>query len=141
MSHYYKFFCSRENLKGIRDFVTNVLKTYPLSEIEINQMVLAVDEICSNMIIHSHQCKEDDSIELSIRNQKEGIVFEIIDKGEDLFNISGHQDPSISDIVREGKKGGVGLMLVKKIMDNVEVSAENSQHVWRLYKKIPHKNI
>jgi serine/threonine-protein kinase RsbW len=139
MSHYYKFFCSRENLKGIRDFVTNVLKTHPLSEIEINQMVLAVDEICSNMIIHSHHCKEDDSIELSIRNQKDGIVFEIIDKGEDLFNLSSHHDPSISDIVREGKKGGVGLMLVKKIMDNVEVSAENSQHVWRLYKKIPHK--
>jgi len=139
MSHYYKFFCSRENLKGIRDFVNNVLKNHALSEIEINQMVLAVDEICSNMIIHSHHCKEDESIELSIRNQKDGIIFEIIDKGDDLFNFSNHQDPSISDIVRQGKKGGVGLMLVKKIMDNVEVSAENSHHVWRLYKKIPHK--
>jgi len=137
MSHYYKFFCSRENLKGIRDFVSNVLKTHPLSEIEINQMVLAVDEICSNMIIHAHHCNEEDSVELSIRNQKDGIVFEIIDRGDELFNISNHQDPSISDIVKQGKKGGVGLLLVKKIMDDVQVRAEDRHHVWRLYKKIP----
>jgi serine/threonine-protein kinase RsbW len=137
MSHYYKFFCSRENLKGIRDFVSNVLKNHPLSEIEINQVVLAVDEICSNMIIHSHQCNEDDFIELNIRNQKEGIVFEIIDKSKELFDLSHYKTPSIPEIVRQGKKGGVGLMLVKKIMDDVEVSNENSQNVWRLYKKLP----
>ncbi|MES2730799.1 MAG: ATP-binding protein [Bacteroidota bacterium] len=141
MSHYYKFFCSRENLRGIRDFVTSVLKNHPLSETEINQMVLAVDEICSNMIIHSHQCNEEDFIELSIRNQKDGIVFEIVDKGDELFNLSSHQDPSITDIVKQGKKGGVGLMLVKKIMDNVEVLSEDSHHVWRLYKKLPPQRI
>jgi len=137
MSHYYKFFCSRENLKGIRDFVTNVLKNHPLSEIEVNQVVLAVDEICSNMIIHSHQCNEDDFIELNIRNQKEGIVFEIIDKSEEVFDLSHYETPSIAEIVRQGKKGGVGLMLVKKIMDDVEVSNENSRNIWRLYKKLP----
>jgi serine/threonine-protein kinase RsbW len=137
MSHYYKFFCSRENLKGIRDFVSNVLKNHPLSEIEVNQVVLAVDEICSNMIIHSHQCNEDDFIELNIRNQKEGIVFEIIDKSEELFDLSRYKTPSIAEIVQQGKKGGVGLMLVKKIMDDVEVSNENSRNVWRLYKKLP----
>ncbi len=137
MSHYYKFFCSRENLKGIRDFVSNVLKNYPLSEIEVNQVVLAVDEICSNMIIHAHQCNEDDFIELNIRNQKEGIVFEIIGKSEELFDLSHYKPPSITEIVQQGKKGGVGLMLVKKIMDDVEVSKENSHNVWRLYKKLP----
>ena len=137
MRHNYKFFCSRENLKGIRNFVSNVLKNQPLTENEVNQVILAVDEICSNTIIHSHDCNEEDAIELNILNQPDGIVFEIVDRGDNLFNLNNYQDPSIHDIIKLGKKGGVGLMLVRKIMDNVEVLNENSQHIWRLYKKIP----
>ena len=141
MSHYYKFFCSRENLKGIRDFVNNVLKNHPLSETEINQIVLAVDEICSNMVIHSHNCNENDAIELNIRNLKDGIVFEIIDRSEQLFDLSTYKEPSIADIVKQGRKGGVGLMLVKRIMDDVEIRSENSHNVWRLYKKLPNPSV
>ncbi|MBC7919504.1 MAG: ATP-binding protein [Ferruginibacter sp.] len=120
----------------MRDFVNNVLKNQSLTENEINQVVLAVDEICSNMIVHAHNGNEDDTIELNVRNQPEGILFEIVDKGDNLFNLKGYQDPSIHDIIQQGKKGGVGLFLVRKIMDNVEVFNEDSQHIWRLYKKI-----
>jgi serine/threonine-protein kinase RsbW len=136
MIHYYKFFCSRENLKGIRDFVSGVLGNYNLSEIEINQMVLAVDEVCTNLVIHSHQCNANDSIELSIRNQKEGITFEIIDKGAAYFDFGSHKNPDLRQMVREGRSGGVGLMLVKRLMDKVEVEYSDTHSTWRLYKEI-----
>jgi serine/threonine-protein kinase RsbW len=136
MIHYYKFFCSRENLKGIRDFVTGVLKNYRLSDIEINQMVLAVDEVCANLIIHSHHCNIEDSIELSIKNQKGGITFEIIDRGAPYFDFASHKQPDIKEIVRSGRSGGVGLMLVKKLMDKVEVEYKDTHSTWRLYKGV-----
>lgn len=137
MIHYYKFFCSRDNLKGIRDFVNSVLRNYSLSDVEINQMVLAVDEVCANLIIHSHKCNASDAIELSIKNSKEGIVFEIIDRGAIYFDIDSHKTPDIRQMVREGKNGGVGLMLVKRLMDKVEVEYKDTQSTWRLYKELP----
>ncbi len=136
MIHYYKFYCSRENLKGIRDFVTGVLRNYSLSEIEINHMVLAVDEVCSNLIIHSHKCNADDAIELSIRNQATGVTFEIIDRAGTYFDPDTYELPPIKTLVDKGHKGGMGLRLVKTLMDKVEVEYHDSQSTWRLYKGI-----
>jgi serine/threonine-protein kinase RsbW len=136
MIHYYKFFCSRENLKGIRDFVSSVLRNYSLSDVEINQMVLAVDEVCTNLIIHSHKCNVNDSIELSIKNQKEGITFEIIDRGAIYFDFENYKNPDLKQLIKEGSNGGVGLMLVKRLMDKVEVEHKESQSTWRLFKEI-----
>lgn len=136
MIHYYKFFCSRDNLKGIREFVKGVLLNYSLSEVEINQIVLAVDEVCTNLIVHSHHCNVEDSIELSIKNQKEGITFEIIDRGAVYFDLAAHKNPDLQQMVREGKNGGVGLMLVKRLMDKVEVEYQDTHSTWRLYKEI-----
>ncbi|MDO1448562.1 ATP-binding protein [Rhodocytophaga aerolata] len=137
MIHYYKFFCSRENLKGIRDFVTSVLRNYSLSDVEINQMVLAVDEVCTNLIIHSHKCNADDSIELSIKNQKDGITFEIIDRAAAYFDFASYKHPDLKQMVKEGRNGGVGLLLVKRLMDKVEVEYKDTQSTWRLYKELP----
>ena len=99
-------------------------------------MVLAVDEVCSNLIIHSHHCNADDAIELSIRNQSTGVTFEIIDRAGTYFNLQDHKPPEIEDLVKIGHKGGMGLRLVKKLMDKVEVEYHDSQSTWRLHKDI-----
>ena len=54
MSYRYKIGCSLENLKGIRDFVRKSLKGHVVSEVELNEIVLALDEMCSNLMIHAH---------------------------------------------------------------------------------------
>ncbi len=136
MIHQYKVSCIRDNLKLIREFVLTVLKSLTLNEIELNQLVLAVDEVCSNLIIHSHQCNPESSIEIIIQSFPEYILFEIIDQDTDGFDISQYQNPSINKIVKDRRKGGVGLILVHKIMDRVEVVQESSQNIWRLGKQI-----
>lgn len=136
MIHYYKINCVRDNLKLIREFVYTVLQNLSLSEIEINQLVLAVDEVCSNLIIHSHQCNPENSIEINIQDESEIIIFEIIDHDAPAFDLSQYQKPSLTKIVQERRKGGMGLVLVNKIMDKVEVKCENTQNVWRMSKQL-----
>ena len=140
MIHYFKVNCLRDNLKLIREFVNVVLRNLSLSEVEINQLVLAVDEVCSNLIIHSNQCNPNNAIEINILDQKERILFEIIDNEAKEFDITQYKNPNLKKIVKERKKGGLGLMLVNKIMDNVEVKSDNSQNIWRLYKDIKPQN-
>ena len=135
MIHYFKVNCERNNLKLIREFVNVVLRNFSLSDLEINQLVLAVDEVCSNLIIHSQNCNPNNIIEINIQENSEGILFEIIDKTSKSFDLTQYTDPNLHNIVKEKRKGGIGLMLVNKIMDKVEVATDNSRNTWRLLKK------
>jgi serine/threonine-protein kinase RsbW len=99
-------------------------------------MVLAVDEVCSNLIIHSHKCNAGDAIELSIRNQATGVTFEIIDRAGTYFDLNNYKAPELRELIDRSHKGGMGLRLVKTLMDKVEVEYNDSQSTWRLYKDI-----
>lgn len=131
----YKIPCSPNRLKEVRNFVNEVLHEYEFSEVDINRMVLAVDEVCSNLIIHSNNCNPKELLELRINVEEEGITFEIKDQGQ-AFKPDAYKEPTLREVIRKKKKGGIGLMLVKRIMDEIEFRTESSHNVCRLYKKI-----
>lgn len=136
MIHKLKARCSKKQLREIRAFVEKVLKSHKMSDIEAYQIILAVDEICANLIIHSHQCNEEESFELNIDyvDDKE-VKFEIIDEGM-AFALNQYSEPNLKDIIKKKKKGGLGLMLVQRIMDGIEFSKKNNKNVCLLWKKL-----
>ncbi len=137
MTYSIKVKCDKYNLKEIRKFVSDTLRQISVSEDNTNMIVLAVDEICSNLIIHSNECNEQQFIELTIqvKHEPEGIVFEIIDNGH-AFNYSTYEEPSLAEIIKQKRQGGMGMMLVRRIMDSIEFRSEKSHNVCRLFKKI-----
>ena len=136
MEYKFKVPCSKSKLGEIREFLQRVLSENSIPEITVNTLVLAVDEVCANLIIHSHNCNPNDQIELKVKvNGQSEITFDIIDHG-DGFNIGNYKEPSISDIVKQKRKGGIGLMLVRRIMDEVELIEGKKGNVYRLHKKI-----
>jgi len=135
VKYYYKIPCKKDHLKDIRSFVWKALVNHGLSEMDISTMVLAIDEICANLIIHSHQCDPAEFIKININVIKnEGIEFSIYDHGTG-FDISKYDEPSIDDLIKTKRKGGIGLILVKKIMDKIEFITESGFNVCKLYKK------
>lgn len=127
--------CTKKNLKLIRDFVTEYLHALALSDILMNQVVLAVDEICANLIIHANHEDPDKFICLQIQNEQDILRFEISDNGVP-FSRSEYQEPDIEEHIRVGKKGGVGIALVNRIMDKVEFTTSGTKNLCVLYKKI-----
>ncbi|MCK5469977.1 MAG: ATP-binding protein, partial [Cyclobacteriaceae bacterium] len=129
MEYKFKVPCSKSKLGEIREFLQRVLSENSIPEVTVNTLVLAVDEVCANLIIHSHNCNPNDQLELKVRvNGKSEITFDIIDHG-DGFNIGNYQEPSISDIVKQKRKGGIGLMLVRRIMDEIELIKGEKKNV------------
>lgn len=126
---------SKNKLRLMRKFVTDVLKKHSVSEIEINMMVLAVDEVCANIIIHGHPTNSESNVRLGITLKGEGVLFQIIDHGN-AFDIVSYQEPSIEDLVKSKHKGGVGIMLVKKIMDDIEFKSIKQKNTLSLFKKV-----
>ncbi|MBX2964744.1 MAG: ATP-binding protein [Cyclobacteriaceae bacterium] len=137
MKYRYKVGCSIENLKGVRDFVRTSLVEHGVSDIDISEVVLAIDEMCSNLMIHAHQCKADDLFELYIlMNKSESlVVFEIVDDGT-VFDINRFHEPDLDNIIHEKRKGGLGIRLVKSIMDKIEYEQADGKNTCRLSKKV-----
>ena len=136
MNYNYKVGCSIENLKGVRDFIRNTLKAHNVRDLQISEMVLALDEMCSNLMIHAHQCNPHDLFELTIVLQKgKPVIFEIIDDGS-VFDINQFSEPELGNLVHEKRKGGLGIRLVKSIMDKVEYQKRNGKNICRLTKEV-----
>ncbi len=135
MTHKFSTSCHKEKLQEIRQFVGEVLQDLGLPEAEAGKVILAVDEVCANLIIHSNKNQPEEKLELYVEEDgKNTIRFEIIDHGIG-FDYSTYKEPDIEEIVQTKRKGGLGIMLVKKIMDHVEFKCEKSRNVCCMTKK------
>ncbi|MGN6645963.1 MAG: ATP-binding protein [Cytophaga sp.] len=127
-----------QNLKAVRDFVSTTLQSMSVPDPEINMMVLAVDEVCANRILHNPIGASEtfnNNIELEIENDNNNFTFLIRDTGE-LYDINSHESPDIRKLIAEKRKGGIGLLLVKKIMDSIEISRSEPYTVLLLRKTL-----
>ena len=139
MNYVYKVGCSIENLKGVRDFIRGALKKHNVPDLEISEIVLALDEMCSNLMIHAHHCNPDDLFELHIQiDNSNPIVFELVDDGT-VFDINQFHEPALDNIIHEKRKGGLGIRLVKSIMDKIEYQKSSGKNVCRLTKAVHFK--
>lgn len=135
MSHHLKIYCQTSALSELRNFIQQELEGSLLSESDQLQVTLAVEEVCANLIIHSHNCNEKDHITIDIISQKSEIIFEIQDKGN-AFNLLDYDTPDLKKVMGEKRKGGLGIILVKKIMDEIQFNSKNGINTCRLIKRI-----
>lgn len=128
--------CNKNNLAKIRGFLAELLAKLEVQELEAHKMILAVDEICANLIIHSNHCNPTKKIEVVVNHiAHKRITFIIKDSGIS-FDFSEYKEPEMSEIISSKRKGGVGLMLVKRIMDKIEFSTNKNYNICRLTKNI-----
>jgi serine/threonine-protein kinase RsbW len=123
----------------LRSFLQGSLKGYGFSEVDRHQVTLAVEEVCANLIIHSHACNPSEIICLEVKDLKKKLAIEITDKG-DAFNLLEYEVPELTQVIGEKRKGGIGILLVKKIMDEIEFESKNGENTCRLIKKFSNTN-
>lgn len=133
-----KLYCDTHRLKDLRIFLSEILHNTSLSEIEQHQVILAVDEVCANLIIHSHDCNGAEFVQIAVEKDEGLLKIEIQDSGEG-FNITEYIEPEISHVKKAKRKGGLGIILVKKIMDKIEFESSGKQNICRLFKNLKSK--
>ena len=109
---------STENLSLIRDFVTTIGQQARMDEQEISNLELAVDEACANVIEHAYG--HDISQEVIVRAvfDDDSVRISVIDTGKG-FDPTKVTPASIDSLVTERKSGGLGIRLIKALMDDV----------------------
>ena len=109
---------STGNLAMIRDFVTSVGEQAGMSPTEVAQLELAVDEACANVIEHAYG--HDTTKEVSVRATIDGDKMEIdvTDTGQG-FDPTAIEQLELERLVSDRKTGGLGMRLMKSLMDEV----------------------
>lgn len=121
----------------VRDFVRAELLKAGTDENSKNQIVLAVDEICTNLIIHSNQNDSSKEIELSlnITESPKGVSIEFVENGIP-FDYNSYQEPNLDHLKENKIRGRMGLILARRIMDKIEYLQVENNNVCRLFKAI-----
>jgi len=116
---------STSNLVLIRDFIKSAAKNVSLNDDTINKIVLAVDEACTNVIKHAYHFSTEGIIYLKIKISDNKFMITIIDEGEH-FNPNLVPEPNIKQFHKQKKSGGLGIYLMKKLMDDVSYSSTDN---------------
>ena len=109
---------STENLALIREFVTTVGQQAGMSETEIGKIELAVDEACANVIEHAYGHDVSKEVVICANIDDEAITFKIKDTGKG-FDPTQIPQEELAKLIQERKDGGLGMRLIKNLMDEV----------------------
>lgn len=120
------FSSSTKNLALVRNFIEAKAVDFGFDESTINQIILSVDEACTNIIKHAHKYDENEKIEVEIKPEtgQFKIIMKYKGKGFDPNDI---HNPDMKDYFNKFKVGGLGVPIMKKFMSKIEFVHKNSE--------------
>ena len=110
-----------DNLSKVRVFVKNYAENFGLDNDLTGKIVLAVDEACTNIIKHAYKYSPEGNITVKLKSGKKKLSITIIDEGGH-FDPQRIPEPDLEKMQHERRGGGLGIFLMKKLMDEVEYS-------------------
>ncbi|MFZ5518593.1 MAG: ATP-binding protein [Candidatus Zhuqueibacterota bacterium] len=108
-----------DNLELIRLFVSTIATKVGFNDDDVNKIELAVDEGCANVVKHAYNKDSQNPIDLVIEIDYKKITIIISDQGKG-FDISQISRKNVKEYLAEMRVGGLGIYLMKALMDEVE---------------------
>jgi serine/threonine-protein kinase RsbW len=126
-----------ERLIVVRDFVSEAARAFGFADEDISKIALAVDEACTNVIKHAYRFDPTKIIHVSVQGGDREFEIRIKDDGV-RFNPTQVQRPDMKEYLTHFRRGGLGVYLMKSLMDKVEYSiAPGKANEVRLTKYLP----
>ncbi|MFZ0389961.1 MAG: anti-sigma regulatory factor [Calditrichia bacterium] len=113
------------NLEIVRDFVSKIAQNMGFSDEEIHRIELAVDEASTNVIKHAYRNSNDSKkvhfIYVDATAYEDRLEISVVDQGQG-FNPEKIKTPEMETYLKKMRRGGLGLYLIKTLMDKVDYS-------------------
>jgi len=111
------------NLAAIAEFVSERAQLAGLTDDEVFDVAMAVDEACTNAMEHAYDGRPDGQVRVCCYVEKDEFVVRVTDYGRS-FDPSAIGLPDLSGPLEERQIGGLGLYLMSQLMDRVEYRAD-----------------
>ena len=121
-----QFSAKFEYLDEIREFVGNIARAGGFADKDIYNIQLAADEAASNVIEHAYEGVSNGVLELSCGVSGDTITIILVDYGES-FDPSQIPLPDLKADLSERKIGGLGIFLMRKLMDEVHYESRSDK--------------
>ncbi len=108
-----------DNLELIRNFVSGLAKKVGFDKDDINKIELAVDEACTNVIEHAYRNDEGKDIDIVIKIDYDKFTIIVADQGRSI-DVDKIKMPDMKKYLAELRVGGLGIYLMKTLMDEVD---------------------
>lgn len=129
-----KFNTKTETFTDVSNILEKELEELDLSLKVTNAILISTEEIFTNIKNHAYKDSSGDAF----------IIYEIKDDYFELtfkdfgipFNPLLKEDPDINAKLEDRKEGGLGIYMVKKMMDDVSYEYKNGMNILKIRKKI-----
>lgn len=121
-------------LETVRVFVRETLAAAAVGNGLVNRLSLAIDEAVSNIIVHGYETDRRDTIEVRVHVSPGRFEVTIRDSGKS-FQPKDGREIDLEAHVQAGRRSGLGIFLMRQVMDEVEYSfREGLQNELRMVK-------
>ena len=128
-----------EKLIFVREFVSEAARKFGFDEETVSKIALAVDEACTNVIKHSYDYAPNKEIEIIVAGKKAAFEVVIVHSGKS-FDPQAVKPPDMKEYLSHYRKGGLGMHLMRSLMDSVEYRiSKDSRSEVHLIKRLPVK--
>jgi serine/threonine-protein kinase RsbW len=121
-----------ELLKMVVDLTDHIATLNQFSTAESRKIALAVDEAITNVIKHSYKNAIDQDIKLEFYSSSEGLKVKIIFTG--VPPVLEKVGVNLSRMIKAKSKGGLGVELMRRIMDSVEYTTTENLNTCEMIK-------
>ena len=123
-----------ENVYLIGKEVKKICQSFNLNKMEIYEIELCIVEACTNVIRHAYKEKPGNVVKITISLENRcKLILKVYDWGESMD--PEYLDKAESDIYKFSE-GGRGLLIIKKLMDEVSYKTKKNGNVLTMIKKI-----
>lgn len=116
-----------ENLSVIRDFISTSAAEARVTPDVVENIILAVDEACTNIIKHAYKSFPDGELIIKTKSTQSRFVISITDYGNS-FEPDSIPEPDLQKYYRQKRVGGLGMYLMKTLMDDVKYVSIPGKH-------------
>lgn len=125
-----------EEFNNVISFVENELETAGVSFKVISQVGVCVDEIFTNISSYAYKPETGSAkVKVEILEDPTRVELTFIDQGKH-FNPLEKDDPDVNLSAEEREIGGLGIFMVKKLMDDVSYEYKDGKNILTIIKNI-----
>ena len=102
----------------------------------INKIEVAIDEILTNIALYAYTPNKGDiDIDYELDEENRNLTIIITDEGKE-FDPLAKEDPNINLDEKDRQIGGLGIFIVKTVMDEVSYQRKDNKNILTLKRKI-----
>ena len=124
-----------QQISKLADFVDTIAEEASIDPSLAMSLNLALEEAVTNVVMYAYPAGEEGDVDIVAELSDGSLLFTISDKGIP-FDPTKKEDADITLGVEERQIGGLGIFLVRQLMDTVEYERKDGYNILTMEKKL-----